>query len=95
MSVQHNARFKLNSEIIGSFSGAEQDAIQNDCIEWNCAVNWSYWGYDYLPDLFIPSEVQVINNNLTDGDPDNDLTEEEYDNAVATSLEGLNNITCD
>lgn len=84
-----------SNNIIGTYSNAEKDAIQNDCIEWNCSVNWSYWGYDYLPELFTPSEVQVLENNQTDSDPSNDLTEIEFDSAVDITWEGLNNITCD
>jgi arylsulfatase A-like enzyme len=83
------------TNIIGNYTSSQIAAIKDACIEWNCSVNWSFWGYDYLPEPFTPSEVKVIENNQTDSDSSNDLTAEEYDLAIATSWEGLLNITCD
>ncbi|MBV1888047.1 MAG: sulfatase-like hydrolase/transferase [Urechidicola sp.] len=83
-----------STNLINTYSDEDIDAIQADCIEWNCSVNWSYWGYDYLPDPFTPSEVQVLENNQTDSDGDNDLSESELEIAIDDTWEGLNNITC-
>ena len=84
-----------NTNLIGNYSVAEKEAIQDDCLEWNCSVNWSYWGYDYLPDPFTPSEVEVLENNQTDSDPNNNLSEEALQAAVSNTWEGLSNITCE
>lgn len=42
------------TNVIGSFSNSHLEDIKNTVIDWNCSANWSYWGYDYLPEAYDP-----------------------------------------
>jgi arylsulfatase A-like enzyme len=50
-----NDRFE-NSNLVNSFTTENLQQITQDAQDWNCSVNWSYWGYDYLPNDFTTSD---------------------------------------
>ena len=46
------------SNVIGSFSDSFLNDLKEEVITWNCSANWSYWGYDYLPEAYDPVDEE-------------------------------------
>lgn len=81
-----------NTNIIANYNATEIQKIWDDCIAWNSSVNKSYWGLDYVPEPFTPSEYLALQNNQTDGDPSTTLSEADYQAALIGTWQGLDNV---
>jgi arylsulfatase A-like enzyme len=68
-------RNELNN-VISSFPSSEIENIKENALDWNCSVNWSYWGYDYLPNDFETADEEWLGlKNITCDDvPNNHLS---------------------
>jgi len=81
-----------NTNVIANYNATEIQKIWDDCIAWNSSVNKSYWGLDYIPEPFTPSEYLALQNNQTDGDSSTTLSEAEYQAALIGTWQGLANV---
>jgi arylsulfatase A-like enzyme len=81
-----------NTNVIANYNATEIQKIWDDCIAWNSSVNKSYWGLDYVPEPFTPSEYLALQNNQTDGDSSTTLSEAEYQAALIGTWQGLDNV---
>ena len=46
------------TNVISSFSDSFLNDLKEEVITWNCSANWSYWGYDYLPEAYDPVDEE-------------------------------------
>ncbi len=83
------------TNLIGSFDAAQKEAIEVAAIEWNCSSNWSYWGYDFLPDEYTPvdNEWKGLREVTCDEVPTNPMSLIEYQNSGSVLFEVFPNPT--
>ena len=49
-----------STDLIANYNATDIQKIWDDCIAWNSSVNKSYWGLDYVPEPFTPSESIIV-----------------------------------